>query len=142
LTDEPLLTGKARGSIFDAITPAMLQFALARPGLRRPQPEPGFWMIRKAPRAAPVPAAIIRYHTTSEPGEPENRMDRSPFLVAYIAGRPVPLIEVWHWREREIEEWEYRHAVDDLEWLRRYRPGDPKVQSKKPVDWRRVEMPF
>lgn len=140
--DQPLLTGKDRGSIFDAITPAMMLRALLFGRRRSYEAAPGYWMVRKAKGGADVPAAIIRHHTTFEPGEPDNAMDRSPFLAAYIAGEPVGIDEVWLWREREIEEWEYRHAIADLEWLRRYKPNDPKVKFRKPVDWQQIDMPF
>jgi hypothetical protein len=140
MTDAPL-TGKDRGSIFDAMTPAMLDRALLF-NRRHSRPEPGFWLVRRSKGGAWVPAAIILFHTTSEPGQPDNVMERSPFLAAFIEGKPAALDEVWLRRGREIEEWEYRHAVDDQDWLRRHRPGDARANSYRPVDWRQGVIDF
>jgi hypothetical protein len=94
-----------RGSLFDAMSPAMLAAAIARRLLGpRPVvdwPQPGYWMIRLVSGGPEVPACICVVQTLHEPGIPENLMERSPFLAAFILGKPAGLDEVWKRRGRE-----------------------------------------
>jgi len=75
------------------------------------RPRPGFWMVRLV-RGGPEVAACIRWEqTTHEPGNPENLMERSPSLVAYIAGEPVASLDLWTMRRRPITVQEYNAAL-------------------------------
>jgi hypothetical protein len=99
------------------------------------RPEPGYWMMRQHPRGPEVPAAIVWVHTTFEPNHPENIMDRSPFLAAFISGRPTDWWRVWHRSKRPISEPEYKFEMARLGWLREWQPGDPALKPHEPVDY-------
>jgi hypothetical protein len=139
------------GSLFDAMTPAMLDRAIARARLFRkpaPPPEIGFWLLCPLAKGGiRVPACIRLVHTTEEPGLPDNPMDRSPFLAAFIIDKgketPVTLFEVWSNRAVPISAGDYRFHVDDRKHARAYRPRDPVGQSARvKVDWFDVAPPF
>lgn len=106
------------------------------------QPKPGFWLMKLRKGAPEVPAAIMWVHTTHEPGNPDNLMERSPFLAAFIAGEPVSLNRVWESRGRPISETEYRYLLADLEWVRQYAPTDPKANPRQKVDLSTMAPPF
>ena len=107
-------------------------------------PEPGYWLVTLAKGGPRVPAAIIRCQTVVDPDFAENRMDgtRSPFLAAFIAGRPAALEEVWHRRGEVITESEYRFRIADAAWATEHKPDEPIAQPRKPVDWLRAPIPF
>jgi hypothetical protein len=138
-----------RGSLFDAISPAMLAAWLARPDRNRQidRPEPGFWLLHPLVKGGMrVPACIRIVHTTHEPGLPDNLMDRSPFLAGFIIDKgkesPVSLAEVWSRRGDPIAAGDYAFHVDDRKHARAYRPRDPVGQSAwKQVDWFDVPPP-
>ena len=104
-------------------------------------PQPGFWLVRLAKGGPQAPAAIVRVHTTAEPGNPSNAMERSPFLAAFIAGEPVDLDAVWLLRGEPITEAEYRFRVADIEHAKAWRPDDPRGKPREAVDWQTV-LPF
>jgi len=106
-------------------------------------PEPCFCVIRAVRRGPDVPARV--YLTLSEPGEPENVLDRGgkPVLAAEIAGRTVDVDRVWHavW-EQELTEAEYNARMAEIEWLRKYHPQDPLANPWKPIRLSAAAMPF
>lgn len=105
-------------------------------------PKEGYWLIRLAKGGPLVPASIQRIHTTFEPGNPQNEMDRSPFLAAFINGNPVSLEEVWHRKGQPISKEEYLFQLADSAWVRDYAPNDPKANPKKAVDFSTLPIPF
>jgi hypothetical protein len=105
-------------------------------------PQPGFWMIRLVKGGPEVPARIFRYVTTHEPGNPDNAMERSPSLVAEIAGEPTELDDVWLRSGRAIDEAEYRFQVADHAHAREWRPRDAKSQPRRAIDLMATALPF
>lgn len=97
-------------------------------------PLPGYWLIRLIRNGPPVPACIKVMQTTHEPGEPENRMERSAFLAAFINGQPVDIDRVWMVRGQPItqQEYEYRCAVTD--WAMVHAAQSPEAQPTKRID--------
>lgn len=109
----------------------------------------GYWLARArvGPRGTfgPLcPAAIIVMHTKTEPGAPNNRMERSPFFAAFFAGEPI---DIWSLRpathtagsriirlERAIDEAEYRYRCAELAWATRYAPHEPIANPHKALD--------
>lgn len=106
------------------------------------RPQEGYWLVRLVKKGPLVPAAIIREHTTAEPGNPTNKMERSPTLAAYIAGNPCDIDKVWLRRGAPISEAEYKYQVADGEWARSYAPNDPKAEPNKPIDLLKSRTPF
>jgi hypothetical protein len=112
------------------------------------QPAPGFWLMRLVKGGPLVPACIQWIHTTHEPGEPENAMERSPFLAAFLAGKPVDLDRVSTWaKEGTLDEPEYRFRLKEMvEWAM---PGRDtyarKVAVARPyekIDPMQCELPW
>lgn len=97
-------------------------------------PQPSFCLLRAVKRGPFVPARI--YWTLSEPGVPENVLDRGgkPFLAAEIAGRTVDPLDLWQrvW-EMEIDEAEYNFRMAEMEWMKKHHPTDPLANPYKPV---------
>jgi hypothetical protein len=141
MTDEPL-TGKDRGSIFDAITPHMIAAAMIGKRPSPNPPQPGYWRIKLVKGGRYVPACIRWVHTTTEPGEPDNRMERSRFLAAFIAEEPTDLHTVWQRRGDAISEGQYRLMCADLQWAKDERPNSPEAQERRAVDWHQGIFPF
>jgi hypothetical protein len=140
--------GTVRGSIFDAMTPAMLDRAILlrrRDRLRERRlnwPEPGHWLIRFGRDRPAVPACIRWVHTTHEPGLPENPMERSPFLAAFIIEEPAGLDEVWDRKGEPITEAEHRYHVDNARWAKAYAPREAIARPRQRVDWSTQPPPF
>jgi len=123
---------------------------------RADPPRAGYWLVRV--RVGPgkygplVPAAIVVEHTTAEPGEPTNPMDRSPFYAAYLAGEPVSvwtILQRAHTAperlvrlEQEITAAEYKFRLADMAHAKEYRPGDPAGKPRDAVDWLNAPPPF
>lgn len=105
-------------------------------------PRPGYWLLRLAKNGPRLPAAIMWVHTTREPGNPMNAMERSPFLAAFIAGDPVSLDEVWLRRGTAIAEDEYNFRIADLRHARKFRPDDPLTKPREAIDLDNVPLPF
>lgn len=130
-----------RGSIFDAMTPAMIARELMRRAVRGELdpsggPEPGYWVIRLVKGGPPAPACIRWVETLHEPGLPENVMERSRFLAAFILEEPADLDAVWRARQREeITEGDYRFRVDDQRWAKGFKPREAIARPRQRVDW-------
>lgn len=105
-------------------------------------PQPGFWMVRLVKGGPEVPAAIQWELTRHEPGNPTNRMERSPILTARIQGEIVPVEMVWLRRGRPITEAEFRFQIADTEWAKTYAPAEPKANPKAPIDLLQAPLPF
>lgn len=105
-------------------------------------PQEGYWLITLAKKGAPVPACILRFHTTMEPGAPLNRMDRSPHVAAFICGDRCEIDEVWLRRRTPITKEEYDFRVRDAAWLRVNAPDDPKASPQKRVDFGKIKFNF
>jgi hypothetical protein len=89
-----------------------------------------------------VPACICVVQTLHEPGIPENLMERSPFLAAFILGKPAGLDEVWKRRGREIDRGEYDYRVDDARWAKAFAPREAIARPRQRVDWLDQPLPF
>ena len=125
----------------DALAEILSAPRYSRESRKMLDPQPGFWLVRLAKGAPQVPAAIVRVHTTAEPGNPANLMERSPFLAAFVAGEPVDLDAVWQRRGEPITEAEYNFRIADLEHAKAWRPDDPRGKPREAVDWQNV-LPF
>ncbi len=106
------------------------------------RPTPGYWLMRLVSGGPRVPTAIVIVHTTREPGEESNRMDRSPFIAAFIAGEPVAVDEVWLRRGEQITEADYRFRVAEAAWCREFAPDEPIAQPRKRIDLMQARLPF
>ena len=103
------------------------------------KPQTGFWMVKLVKGGTEVPACIRLLTTTTEPGNPENVMERSPALAAFIGGKAVPMDEVWLRRGRSITAAEYERALNDLRWgLETERSTDPL----RPINHLTARLPF
>jgi hypothetical protein len=92
-------------------------------------------------KKAPDAAACIRViQTRHEPGDPSNRMERSPFLAAFILDEPVDIDRVWLWQLRRISEKEYRFRCAEHEWAKQFAPEDPIANPTRPVDLTKIEV--
>lgn len=132
-----------RGSIFDAITAHQLELALFRQrGRPNNDPQPGYWKIRLVKGGPYVPACIRRVQTTHEPGRPDNIMERSPFIAAFILGAPADLAEVWSRRGHEITKQQHDHLVAVARWARRNQPDEPIAEPSHRIDWNRTPVRF
>ena len=98
------------------------------------RPEPGYWLTRLVRGGIEVPAAIIRHHTTAEPGEPGNPMERSPFLAAHLNGEVVHLHQVWERRGREITSAEYEYRLRVKTWATAHAPEAPEANADRQMD--------
>jgi hypothetical protein len=96
-------------------------------------------MVKGGPR---VPAAIYVVHTTAEPGEESNRMDRSPFIAAFVAGEPVAMDDVWLHRGEPITEADYNFRVADMRWAQQHAPDEPQAQPRAKIDLMQAKLPF
>lgn len=109
---------------------------------RMDKPECGYWLVRQIKGGPRTPASIQVVHTLYEPGEAGNRMERSPFLAAFIAGEPVALDEVWLRRGDPITKEDYEFRVADLRWSREHAPDEPQANPRKAVDLLQATLPF
>ena len=117
------------------------------PTRRIDRPEPGSWKVRLHSGGPLVFAEIRVVHTTHEPGNPENVMERSPFLAAFINNRPVKLNDVWHRRPLEdVPETDLAYERADGEWAvdgaNSYARNVPKARPREKIDPLQVELPF
>ena len=116
----------------------------ARPKGYGGDPEPGYWMIRLVKNGPLVPACIRWVQTGAEPGEPENVMERSPFLAAFIDEKPVDIDRVWNWKGsgRAIAATEYSYRCADAAWAREHAPTEPAANPKKQIDFTEIDPIF
>lgn len=105
----------------------------AREARRIDLPTPGYWAVRLTRGGVEVGAAILRLQTVVEPGEADNRMERSSHWIAYLNGKIVSVETVWMKRGRKITEAEYNYLVADRAWAARYAPSSPEANPDKPV---------
>lgn len=105
-------------------------------------PQPGFWMVHMGRQKPEAPAAIMRVQTLREPGNEVNRMERSPFLVGYLAGGVVDWFDVWTRRGRPISEDEYEYRLARTDWAKQYAPTLPEANPNKQIDLTSIPLPF
>jgi hypothetical protein len=104
------------------------------PFINMPLPAPGYWLMRFVRLGPWVPCAIMRLRTQHEPGNEDNKMERSPFLAAYISGEVVALEDIAHRRGRRIAPEEYWQAVGEIQRARARNEYDPRLHPRKPVN--------
>jgi hypothetical protein len=98
------------------------------------RPQVGYWRMRLT-RGGPFVGACIKWvQTTHEPGEPDNRMERSPFLVALISDEVVSIDRVWLSRGEPISEAEYRYLCASVDYAMKHDPGAPEADPTKRID--------
>jgi hypothetical protein len=98
------------------------------------KPEPGYWLVKAVKRGPLIPAAILWLDTRSEPGNPDNLMERSPHLCGFLAGEPVSPWSIWERRGIPIDEARYRFEVADGAWAKEHAPQEPKANPRQPID--------
>jgi len=106
------------------------------------RPAPGFWRIRLIKDGPFVAAAIVRHHTTYEPGNVLNAMDRSPILTGYIDGEMCDPMKVWLRYGDPIDEREYQFLIRDSAWAKQNFPSDPKAAPRRAVDFSTLQIRF
>lgn len=106
------------------------------------RPEVGFWLVRLVRGGPEVGACILRLQTVHEPGRPDNRMERSPFLAAFINGVPVDMEAVWLRRGRPITEAEHRYRVALTDWTIQNAPYEPAARPTEAIDHMKAPLPF
>lgn len=109
---------------------------------RMDRPEPGHWRMRLIKGGPLVAACICWVHTEVELDEPGNLMERSPFLAAFINGKPVALSEVWERRGEAIDEATYKFMLADAAWAAKHAPDEPIAEPRRPIDLFSVKPPF
>lgn len=93
------------------------------------QPRPGYFRLKLVRHGPWVPATIRSCQ--HEPGEPENILDRPPYLVATIGDKDADPYTVWERGDR-ITEAEYRWRLALREWARGTR--QPEATPTRPAD--------
>lgn len=106
------------------------------------RPKPGFWLLRLVKGGPDVAACILRLQTRHEPGEPQNQMERSPFLAAFINGEPVDLAAVWERRGRAITEAEHCYRVALTDWAIQNAPHEPAARPTEAINHMTAPVPF
>ena len=104
------------------------------PGRAMDRPECGYWLTRMVRNGPYVCAAILRLQTRSEPDNPSNLMDRSPFMCAFLNGDPVDISTVWLRRGTPITGTEYAHRLRVSRRALQHAPDSPEANPKTPVD--------
>lgn len=112
------------------------------PPRRIDRPEPGHWAVRLVRGGPAIPARIFWAQTTHEPGNPENRMERSPFLAAEIGGEVADVDDVWLRRGTPITEAEYRYRVAEMQWAKEHAPREAVARPRQRVDFAALPLPF
>lgn len=112
------------------------------PARRLDRPEVGFWTVRLVSGGPAVPARIFWAQTTHEPGNPENRMERSRFLAAEIGGEVAEVDDVWLRRGTPITEAEYCFRVAEMQWAKAHAPIEPIANPRRRVDLSAMPLPF
>ncbi len=88
-------------------------------------------MVRLRRDGPEMPAAIET--CTHEPGNPDNKLDSGPILVANIGYEERDPIEVWSMKGRPITEAEYRYEMARVAWVRDYQSDAPEAHPRTPV---------
>ena len=106
------------------------------------RPQPGYWMLRLVAGGPEVPAMIERRPT--EPGNPDNVLDRSPLslLHAEIDGAPASVDAVWERRGRAIDRAEYDYQIAIGRHAKTYLPKHPRAEPRSRIDLLTVPLPF
>ncbi len=111
-------------------------------GRRIDAPEAGHWMVRLVKGGPEVPARIFVHHTTREPGNPENVMDRPGFIAAEISGEPAEVDSVGLRRGRPITPDQYEAALMDQKFARVFEPQSPAANPIRRIDLLKTALPF
>jgi hypothetical protein len=133
----------------EAVNDAIRDYARDNPEEMQPLAEQGYWLIQLGKNYPPIPARV--WWCDHEPGNPENKLDRPPFLMAEIAGEPADPLDVYAAVERRPRdkrpmvpirpltiERTYAYLVADLRHAQRWRPDDPLAQPRRRVDLTRI----
>lgn len=112
------------------------------PARRIDRPEVGHWVVRLVRGGPAIPARIFWAQTTHEPGDPENRMERSRFLAAEIGGEVAEVDDVWLRRGTPITESEYRFRVAEMRWAKEHAPNEAVATPRQSVDFAAIPLPF
>lgn len=104
--------------------------------------EVGYWAMKLVKDGKEVGCCIQWEQTAFEPGDPSNRMDRSPVLTARKDGEICRLDDVWLGRGRVISEADYRYMVELAAWARENDPNSPEANPRRRIDIAALAMPF
>lgn len=91
------------------------------------------------------PACVIWIQTRSEPGEPNNRMERSQHLAGYISGQPADPRRIYMADSagtREISRTEYARLLDRIDDALRQNRYCAEASPFDPVRVDAIEIPF
>lgn len=98
-------------------------------------PNAGLYKIRRV-RHGPWVGVRLWFDTDrTEPGNPENKLDRSAIWRCEIDGQEVELLRAWPQCERNpVDRKEYRWLLADASHARRHRPAAPEANPTHAVD--------
>lgn len=103
-------------------------------------PEPGYFLVRLANGAMPMPARIYRPCPLETEPETWQWIDRYSPLQAEIAGEPVPVERIWPMSPsmpgktmiERAREYSYRMAVKA--WAEQHDPTAPEANPRQAID--------
>jgi hypothetical protein len=113
-----------------------------RPTCDPNDPQPGYWLMQLVKGGPRVAACIRIVHTTHEPGNPSNLMERSSFIAAFINGEPADLARVWLWHGEPITKAEHDFRVAEARWAKKHKPDEPVANPRRPIDLLQAPLPF
>ncbi len=96
-------------------------------------PQAGYFRVRLVRKGPWVAARVWLDDDRFEPGNPENRLDRSPIWRAEIGGREVEVERVGPYAQ-SIEFSEYRYLLANADHAAKYRPASPEANPNQGVD--------
>ena len=99
------------------------------------QPVAGYYKTRRVRRVPWIGVRLWLDTDRHEPGNPENKLDRSPVWRAELDGLEVELDKVWPWAKLiVIDRDEHRFLLADATHARAHRPDSPEANPTKAVD--------
>lgn len=108
---------------------------------------PIFRTVRLVKRGPLCPSVVMWVATVHEPGAPDNLMERSPHIAAYLSGEvfdgpPARLYTMGKAGTSHITRAEYERAVAAISANRRANRFDPRCFPFDPVDVEQMPLPF
>jgi hypothetical protein len=96
-------------------------------------PGVGYYKVRQVRGGPWIAARIWLDDDRYEPGNPENRLDRSPILRAEIGGEEVEVERIGVYAET-IDVAEYQFLLASARHADKHRPESPEANPKQGVD--------
>lgn len=106
---------------------------------------PIYRIVRLVKNGPLCPAATMWVTTRAEPGQPDNRMERSPFIAAFVSGEPTDprrLFASGKAGSTHIDAKTYAALLAEIAANVRAGRYDPRTAPFSPVDVARLPLPF